>query len=373
MEEEVKKENVQYDIVWLLKYLFAKKWFIAKVVGVATVLCIVMCLCKSKVFTATASLLPVEESSSIGGNLSSLASMAGIDLGSASSSTIITPDLYPKVAQSTPFLLKVMNVKVPWIEPDTTMSMYEHALADTVPSFGKTLKKYTIGLPGTILKAINPPPVMDSKGSAQDQGYVVLDKTQRALLMSLQNSVLVDINDVYGTIEISVNGESAIQASMLTKAVIDLLQETVTEHKTRRAKQVYDFIEGRYNESLKEYEAVREAFFAYKDRHRNMIEERVDAEYQRLSDQYQLSYSILKTLSGQMEQSKLEIMEDTPVFSVVEPVVVPEKKSSPKMSLHIIAGVLLGGIGAVGWLLMQLAWWQMFDTKKMKALIEQYK
>jgi hypothetical protein len=33
----------------------------------------------------------------------------------------------------------------------------------------------------------------------------------------------------------------------------------------------------------------------------------------------------------------------------------------------------LGGFFGVGWLLMQLAWWQLFNEKKVKALIEEYK
>lgn len=375
MEDIKNNKERQIDIVWLIRYFWAKRWLIGKVVFVAVVLCVILNFSKSKRFTATASLMPISEGTMSGGGLGSLASIAGIDLG-AGSSEIITSDLYPKVVRSTPFLLEVMNYRVPWTDTDTAMSIYEHVVADTLPSFSKTLYKYTIGLYGTLMRAITPETpdygaVASSGGKKRE--YLALSKKQFDVIKSVKQIISIESDAFYGTIELSVEGETPVQASLLATKVISLLQQTVTEHKTRRAKVIYDFIESRYNEATVEYEKIRNEFFAYRDSHRHMVAERVDAEYQRLSDQYQLSYSILKSLSSQMEQAKLEILADTPVFSVVEPVVIPEKKSSPKLSLHLAAGILLGFFCVMGWLLGRIAWYQAFNEEKYIKLLEEYK
>lgn len=365
------EKSQQFDIVWLIRYFWAKRWLIAKVTAILLALGMVKYFVSPKKFTASASLIAVEDGNmSVG--LGSLASIAGINIGNGEvGSMIITRELFPKVTKSTPFLMKIMDVKVPWMKPDTVMSTYEYIVADTVMDFGKLLYKYTVGLPGVIITAIKGKNQSVSVG--EDAPYMSLTEKQRDAIESLKDRIIVDEDEQYGTIEISVVSESALQSAVLASAVIDSLQETVTEYKTRRAKKIYDFLLERYLDAQNEYETNRKKLMGYRDSHRNMVLERVDYEYQKLSDQYDLSYSILKSLSQQIEKSKIEVMEDTPIFSVVEPVVVPDKKSSPKLLLHIIGSVFLGMFLSIGWLLMRLAWFQFFEPEKYTALLEEYK
>lgn len=369
-------ENIeeQFDIVWLLKYLYAQRLFIAKVVGISTVLCMIICLCKPNKYTATASIIPVGSNTGVDlGGLNSLASLAGVNMGKSKAGVdIVTPDLYPKVAQSTPFLREIMNVQVPWTNPDTIMSFYEYARWDSLPSFSDYVKMYTIGLPSTISSWFKSKSIVDAAVDVE-LPYVVYNRQERKAMGELLRIIKVDEDPIYSTVEVSVEAENPTQASILASSVVDLLQQEVIDHKTRRAKYMLDFIQERYNESTLEYENVRQLFFNYKDSHRNMIDERVNVEYQRLSDQYDLSYSILKSISSQLEQAKLAFMENTPVFSVVQPVVLPSSKSGPKMPIHIVVGLFLGFMISVGFLLGQIAWWQLFDEERVKLLTAQYK
>lgn len=374
IDMEQNKDNMQeqFDIVWLLKYLFDKKMFIAKVIGIMTLLCIIICLCKPNKYTATASIIPVGSNTGVDlGGLNSLASLAGVSMGKTKSGVdIVTPDLYPKVAQSTPFLRGVMDVKVPWTNPDTIMSFYEYECWDTIPSFSDYIKMYTIGLPATISKLLKPVSPFVEK---PDLPYVEYSPQERKAMAKLMGMINVDEDPIYSTVEVSVEAENPKQASILASSVVNLLQSEVIEHKTRRAKYMLDFIQERYNEATLEYEKVRKLFFDYKDSHRDMIDERADVEFQRLSDQYDLSYSILKSISSQVEQAKLAFMENTPVFSVVQPVVLPTKKSGPRMTLHIVVGIMFGLMISIGWLLIQLVWWQVFDETRMRGICEEYK
>ena len=53
----------------------------------------------------------------------------------------------------------------------------------------------------------------------------------------------------------------------------------------------------------------------------------------------------------QLEQVKLQVAKDTPVFSFLKPVVVPTEKSAPKRSLIVIYWLFLGLVGSIGYLL----------------------
>lgn len=374
MSEEQKKQEEQFDIVWLLLYLWSKRKFIMICVGVVTLIAIVKYVSTDAKYKASASILPVvdEGMASKLGDMGGLAAMAGVDLSQSSNGNIITADLYPKVASSTPFLMELMNEKVKWNEPDTVMSLYEHVVQRT-PSFGDYLLAYTIGLPGTIKSWFADEDSLVIDNSGEEPMYVVLDKYQRKALSEMSEMIVVEEDPIYGTIELSCYAESPKQAATLASKAVELLQKIITEYKTKRARLSLNFIEERYSETMSDYEKIREQFYAYKDSHRDMISERVDIAYQKLSDEYNISYSLLKTLSSQMEQAKMTLMENTPVFSVVEPVVMPKEKDSPSAKWHLVLGVFLGGFFGIGWLLMQLAWWQLFNEKKVKALIEEYK
>ena len=373
MEQQINKEE-QFDIVWLLKYIYSKRKFIFTFIGGMLLLCIIIYMVRPKKYVATASILPVEEDESLlsgMGSLSSLASMAGVNLSNFSkSTTIITAELYPKVAESVPFLSYMIDVPLPWKEPtDTTMTFWEHTNADTIPTIGKTIFNYTIGLPHTISQSLQEKSVIAPTDDAK-LPYMQIDIKRMMVMETMKNMIKVENDPQYKIIEISVEAGSPEQASILVSALIEKLQETVTEHKTRRANAILKFTEDRYEEANADYEEIYKRFSHYKDQHRDMIEERIGSEYQRLSDQYDLSRSILNTLASQLEQSRLAVMQNTPVFSVVDPVVLPQKKDSPKLLLHIVSGILLGTVLSIGWLLLQLGYWQVFDEEKFRAIKE---
>lgn len=377
MEEQVNKE--QFDIVWLLKYIFSKRKFIGVVVACTTILSIIICLCRPNVYTAKAAILPVAEDQSIlsglGGNVGALASIAGFNLaGRANSNAIITSELYPKIAESVPFLSAMIDVKVPWEGVDTLVSYYEYACADTIMTVGEIIKKYTVGLPGTIKEAISSEKKdTDLNNENNELNYLEINKKRMKVLESMKDMISVEEDPIYGTIDISVEAKTPEQASILTVHALDMIQKTATEHKTRRAKEILKFAEDRYEEATADYEAIFMKYSKYRDTHRNMVEERIGSEYQKLSDKYELSRSILNTISSQVEQARLDIMQNTPVFTVIDPIVLPRKKSGPKMSLHIMSGLLLGIIGALGWLLIQIAWWQVFDEEKYIEIKQLYR
>ncbi len=377
-----KKAN-EFDIVWLISYLWAKRKRIYYIIGGCLALSIIIYIVKPKVYTATAAILPVYDSEDGGlGNLKGLASMAGINLGGSSSGgTVITPDLYSEVVTSTPALIEIME-KVPltWSSPvDTVMTLYDHAVYDSVPSVGALILKYTIQLPFTIKQAISgeEPTVVFVEPTTDDFTQVprplVMDKKRIKCAEWLRNRINVAPDEETNLVRISVEGESAEQSAELATAVMQQIQTTITEYATSSAKKTLNFLQKRYDETMDEFTQARQEFFNYRDRHRDYVEERSSIERQQLEDKYNLCYSLLQSLQSEVEKSRMKLLAETPVFSIVEPVVQPDKKSSPKLLLHLIGGFMIGFIISVGGYLLILGYKQVFQPAQFKEIHDKYK
>ena len=56
----------------------------------------------------------------------------------------------------------------------------------------------------------------------------------------------------------------------------------------------------------------------------------------RIESEVNISESIVQQLASQVEQAKLQVNKDTPVFTTIKPVTIPFERSAPKRSLIVI-------------------------------------
>ena len=69
---------------------------------------------------------------------------------------------------------------------------------------------------------------------------------------------------------------------------------------------------------------------------------------EQLQNEYQLAFEVYSELAKQLEQSMIKVKEDTPLFSVIEEVIVPIEKSKPNRKLILIVWIFLGVILGIG-------------------------
>lgn len=379
MERSQIQEEEEIDIVWLIRYVLSQRKIILYSMGILFLISTIAYFCMPKLYKSTASILPVSQKVGAPGNMGMLASMAGVSMNS-SAENVISPDLYPAVAQSTPFMRKLMVVPLKWKDNDTIMNAYEYAKR-MKPTIGDYIKAYTIGLPVTLSNMISPPSPSnidailasnDVPSESKESAFIVQDSYERKAISLLLSMLRVENDGSIEAINVSATCEVPEQAAVLASSALDILQEIVTEYKTKRSSLALKFIEERYQLVSEDYEKIRKRFYTYKDSHRNMIDERVDVEYQQLSDQYELTYGVLKTIANQMEEAKLNVMEETPVFTVLQPAILPSSKYAPNITKYMLVGILLGLFLSVGWLVANVVYLQLFNEKKYKALKAQY-
>ena len=91
------EEYDEIDIMELVRKLFRDWKLILKWCGIAAVIGLVIAFSIPKEYTVSSKMAPETISRSSSGSLGSLASLAGVNLGSISTSDAVYPELYPDI------------------------------------------------------------------------------------------------------------------------------------------------------------------------------------------------------------------------------------------------------------------------------------
>lgn len=232
-------------------------------------------------------------------------------------------------------------------EPVTVLDYYTNEEYQRF-SLGKTIVKYTIGLPGVILKAIRgEQPEPEFSGSAENQ-IQSLSKDEKKCIDILKDKINLNLNEKDGYVQLSVDMPDAWSAAQLAERVQVLLQKYITEFKIEKVQSNLDFVQGRYDEAKRDFEQVQEERAIFRDANKNLISAKAQTEQEKLDTRYNLTLSIYTELAKQLEQAKIQVKETTPVFTIVDPVTVPIERSKPKRALICILFTFLGGFAGIG-------------------------
>ncbi len=339
----------EIDLVEVIRKLWRNRKLILKVTVAFMILGVLVALFSAKEYTAGSTLVPQSSDKKIGGSLSGLAAMAGINLGDMTGGEVLSPKIYPKVLASIPFQKDIMYTRVKFEDFDEPVTVLDYYTNEEYQRFslGKTIVKYTIGLPGVILKAIRgEQPEPEFSGSAENQ-IQSLSKDEKKCIDILKDKINLNLNEKDGYVQLSVDMPDAWSAAQLAERVQVLLQKYITEFKIEKVQSNLDFVQGRYDEAKRDFEQVQEERAIFRDANKNLISAKAQTEQEKLDTRYNLTLSIYTELAKQLEQAKIQVKETTPVFTIVDPVTVPIERSKPKRALICILFTFLGGFAGI--------------------------
>ncbi len=350
--DELEKQSLEneIDLVEVIRKLWKKRKFILKVTVVCMCIGILVALLSAKEYTAGCTIVPQTGDKTGGSNLGGLAAMAGINLGMSGEGDILSPKIYPKILASVPFQKEMMQTAIQFDDFDEPVTLFDYYMNEEYQKFSLsgTIMKYTIGLPGLILQAIrgeSPEPEYASEFTSTLQ---TLSKEESDCMKILSTKINMNLNEKEGYLTISVNMPEPLAAAQLAYQVQMMLQRYVTDFKIEKVKANLDFVESRYEEAKRQYEAKQEELALFEDANRNPSTSVARAAQTRLNNEYTLLFGVYNELAKQREQAYIQVKETTPVFTVVEPVTIPAERSKPKRALICIAFTFLGGCIGVG-------------------------
>jgi uncharacterized protein involved in exopolysaccharide biosynthesis len=347
-------EEDEIDLIAIAKTLWKGRKKILKTTLIFMAIGLFVAIFSEKEYTASTTFVPQTSDSKIGGNLGGLASLAGINLGSMNSGSEISPTLYPQIINSIPFQLEMLQTPLTIADQKEKITFKEYYTNIYRPSLLGYIKKYTIGLPGLFLKARKGKPefVDYSKGEGND--LITISADEDELIAKIAEQVYLQVNESDGYITILIKMPEAIASAELTLKAQELLQQYVISFKVKKSKEQLRFIQDRYAEKEREFKAIQQKIALYRDQNRNMNSAIAQTTLQRLQSEYDLAYSIYSQLAKELETQRVQVKEDTPVFTILKPVSIPIEKSKPNRLTIIIIWIILGFVFGIGNLSLKL-------------------
>lgn len=369
MSESVKITNPQLaddeiDLIALARTIWNGRMTVIIITIIFSILGLVVAIVTPKQYKVNTIMVPQlsGQENNLGG-LSSLAAMAGINMDMNTGSEL-SPMIYPQVVQSIPFQMELMKTKLNFEGYDEKISFYDFY---TDPQYAKfniisAIKKYTVGLPGIIIKAIRGKKKKSVYSDEESNRIIQLSEEEKELSELLSKCVYLDVNQKDGYITLTSVMPEARAAAQIGQKAQSLLQEKIIEFKIGKAKSQLEFVQERYNEKEKEFNKIQEKLARSRDKNKNIITEIGKTELERYQGEYLIISSVFSELSKQLENSKIQVKKETPVFSIIKPVIVPNEKSKPNRPLILIIWTFLGGIIGSGWIFGK----QFFESIKTK-------
>jgi len=356
MEENLNNTNLPYeeeegiDIIALVKSLWDGRKTIIICTAIFIVLGLVAAITMKRTYTVNSVMVP-QLGNSRSSSLSSLASLAGFDLGTTNmSASDLSPLVYPQIVNSVPFRKELMYTPLHYAKADTAVSMYTYVKEYTKPGVVGVVLKYTIGLPGVIMGAIRkekPEPTLGGGGDDGTPKPILLTKDEEKIIKAVGQCVSLAVDKKEGYLTLTVKGSEPLQTAELAMKAQELLQDEITRFRTEKAQYNLDYVQARYDEIKAEAESYQTALASARDRSQNMATVRSLVEVERLQSKYAVANSIYSEMAKQLEQAKMQVKRDTPVLTIVQPITVPRQPSNSRAK-KLIIWTFFGGILGCG-------------------------
>ena len=326
MEEE--KDIISIDFSAFFKIIWKEKIWIVLITLLFAIGGIYYALTAREEFVSTGKILPEYQSKAGGlGQFAGLASLAGIDVSSAAGggSDAVRPDLYPDVLKSTPFFLELLKIKV---RTKDNKEMLFSQFYDTFVLDNKIEEKNT-----------------KIKFPTSNQ-YIAVSYQTENNLKDLRTRISAVIDKKTGLITVTVKLPDPVVATLITDYGMNFLTNYITNYRTEKSKRDLNFLAERLDAAKGKYFNNQAKKAQYSDQYQlSMMKlQTADLQRERIESEYKISSTFYNTLLQKYEEAKLKVQQETPVIKVLEPPVVPNKRSEPKRTIIVLIATFLGGI-----------------------------
>ncbi len=350
---ESSKNNLQtedqIDIIALLSKVWYHKKSILKTVVIFGVIGILVALSTPNKYTASSLFTPNYSGKSSGASgLKGLASLAGINVGSMEGTKEVSPMLYGKITEGVTFKKALLTAPIENIEGVQTLKDY-FVQKESESSFLGTIKSYTIGLPGKVIGWFK----SDTTETRLKvvQGIEAISEDDYEYFKAIDDILTLSINDKDGFIEMIAVSENPKLAAQVAKNGEVILQNQIIAIKTKSSLELLRYLEGQYEAKKVLLNKAQERLSTFKDRNLNIATNSFSIQQTRLESELRTAGVVFDNVVTQLEQVKLQVTKDTPVFSILKPVVFPNEKSDPKRSLIVVVWLFLGAVCSIGFIL----------------------
>lgn len=326
--------NDEIDLIDLLKKLYNSRKLIIYITIIFSIIGIAVALLSPVKYKSTTVFITQNQETG-SSSLSNVASLVGINLGSSSYGGEIPSTMYPQIVQSVKFKRLLLS-KIIDNKNNLTLENFIREQYSIEKDEEKNI--YELGIT-----------------SNEDKYFEIL------------NDILnVSVNQKDGFISITSEMLNAKYSAEVAKFSREILQNVIIENKIETARQNLIFSEGQLIEKKNEFDEIYSKLAFFSDSNLNSVNSFVLNEKNKLESEFQIIRAVVEEISKQVEQAKLQLKKDTPVFSTIQEAVIPIKKSSPKRTLIVIIFGFIGFIFSSVYFIIKDNLFKIFNEIKSK-------
>ena len=189
--------------------------------------------------------------------------------------------------------------------------------------------------------------------TVKNYGILKLSEEEYSLHEDLSGIILLELNDKEGFIELSVKDNNPLIASQIAKTANYILQKNIIDFKLKNLNDTYKFISTQLDIAKKNFYNLQDSLAIFSDKNRNIKSDLFLNKYSRIESEYNISKNIYNELALSKEKTAIDVKKNTPIFTIIKPVVIPNKKSDPKRSLIVFIFSFMGLIITSGYTLLK--------------------
>ncbi len=330
-------QDLEIDLKQLANLFWKKKWYICKIAAIFLVFGFIIAISIPKEYTCTVKMAPEGSKTSITGDMSSLAAIAGISLGTGNADGI-NFSLYPDIVQSMPFMTEMINITIK-DNKFSNSTLYNYLDTEIKQPWWTIVFSY----PFKLLAVFQ---AEHEKEQMEINSYK-LTKQQEKIINSLKSRINVSIDKKTGVISAGVTLQDPALSAKIADSLVSKLERYIIDYKTNKARKDFSFATKIFAEARQNYFEKQKNYARYIDENKNIILESVKIEQERLKNEQSLAYNIYTSLSQQVDKARMKVQEQTPSVTIIEPARVPTKKSNTSGLTILFWFAILGGVVSI--------------------------
>lgn len=310
---------------------FLREWklliiivFISSIVGYG------FSLSKQKTYVSSAKFLIELGGSTSTGGLSSLAGLAGFNIGSPSDGKL-HPELYPLIFNNIKIQRNLIYSKI-----------YLESLKDSILVIDYINTYYD--RPNKDLIQYGSGELSNQKSNSEYSTYSLREGYAVTKVISALN-ILPKTNEGY--LEISVEFNSPEVAYELGRLSEKTLREELVRLQTEKAESYLKYVKVNFSKKQSELYKIQDSLAVLKDQNRNLITAKAQRDLMRLESKMSLNTQSYMALGKQLEEAKISLEKQFPTISTIESFVVNYGPTGPNKPLFLLIGGFLGVVIAL--------------------------
>ena len=312
----------EIDLIELLKTAWNGRKQIIIISFVFVLVGVAAALLSPVVYSSSTTFINSQTESSSSSGLSGVATLVGINLGGMSSGSEIPATMYPKIGESIEFKRALLDSYID--------EKQQIKLEDFLADYNAVEKSVT-----------------------ENNNKLFISQYEDELFNVINDVISISVNQKDGFVTILANMPESEYAANTCINAREILQETIINNKIKSAKQKLEYSEKQLASKRIEFEEIQNKLAYFNDSNLNLVTSSVINERDKLEAEFQIINAVMIELSKQVEQRKLQVSEDTPVFSIVKEASMPVKRSSPQRTQMVLIFAFVGLVSSVSYTLVK--------------------